>query len=250
MKEITLPKELLNLPQPWGITQPMRRREAIRSLSYETSSIKTGLNVLERCLHTLSQLRYNENNCIPEEMITYWDFSVQWFAESMPTFDDFNLVKIKQILICDEGIDSPSLELILDVAEYWVWWVTWDLEEATLYWVQRALMKNRDPILISRFLLIAERYWQKIEPRFAESLLSRSAMIGWQKALPLFESVEQNPKVSEDIMETIRDYRDLISDNPHKWLPESDAFSEFLTNESAHLPQTTTQPTLAELAYV
>ena len=121
MKEITLPKELLNLPQPWGITQPMRRREAIRSLNYETGSIKTALNVLERCLHTLSQLRYNNSNCIPEEMITYWAFSAHWLAEKIPTFEEFDLVKVEQFLIHDEGIDSPSSELTKDVAEYWIW---------------------------------------------------------------------------------------------------------------------------------
>ena len=116
MKEITLPKELLNLPQPWASTHPDQRRQQLRSLSYDKSSIKTALNVLERSLHSLSLLTYSKTNCIPEEMITYWDFSVQWFAESIPTLDDFNLVKIKQVLICDEGIDSPSPDLIFDVA--------------------------------------------------------------------------------------------------------------------------------------
>jgi hypothetical protein len=111
-------------------------------------------------------------------------------------------------------------------------------------------MKTREPLLISHFLYMAENYWEKVEPDLASSLLSRSAMIGWQKALPLFESVEQNPRASEEGIETVRDYRDLILDNPHKWLPSSDAFSELLTNDSDHLPQPTTQPALAELAYV
>ena len=153
-------------------------------------------------------------------MSTFWDFSVHWFAESMPTFDEFNLVKVKQLLICDEGIDSPSPELIFDVAEYWVWWVTWDIFEAALYWVRRALHKNRDLILISRFLLIAKRYWQKIEPRFAQSLLSTSAMIGRQKALPLLERVEQHPLASEAVKETARDYREYVLKYREKWLPD------------------------------
>ncbi len=241
MKNIILPKELLNLPQPWASTHPDQRRQQLRSLSYEYHSIKTALNVLERSLHSLSQLTYSKTNCIPEEMIIYWDFSVHWFAESIPTFDEFNLVKVKQLLICEEGIDSPSPDLIKDVAEYWVWWVTWDIEEAALYWVQRALMKNRDLILISRFLLIAKRYWQKIEPRFAESLLSRSAMIGWQKALPLLESVEQNPLASDSIKETVREYREFVLDHPEDWLPD-DVKEEIPVPKKA--PQRVLQPAL------
>ncbi|MGB0383545.1 MAG: hypothetical protein ACPGWR_01865 [Ardenticatenaceae bacterium] len=260
MKEITLPKELLNLPQPWGKTHPKQRREGIDLLSYEMDSIKTALNVLERCLHTLSELTLSENDCIPDDLHELWTFSANWLALSIPTFDDFDLKKVEQFLINDEGIDSPSPELIRDVGEYWLWWVTWEIERAVLRWVQRALMKTREPSLISDFLYVAERYWLLVEPDLGSSLLSRSAMIGWQKALPLFESVEQNPKASEDILETVRDYRDLILDNPHKWLPESDAFSEWPTseNESDHLPQTTrrlaqgtaTEPALAELAHV
>jgi hypothetical protein len=70
-------------------------------------------------------------------------------------------------------------------------------------------------------------------------------MIGWQKALPLFESVEQNTDASEEVIETVRDYRDLILDNPHKWLPDSEAFEELPTTESKHKkPQRMTQPAL------
>ena len=109
-------------------------------------------------------------------------------------------------------------------------------------------MKTREPSLISCFLYMAEHYWQKVGPRFAESLLSTSAMVGRQKALPLFESVEQNPNASEDILETVRDYRDLILDSPEKWLPESDAFTQLPVNgnENGH----SEQPTVVELAYV
>jgi len=252
MKTITLPKELLNLPQPWGKTHPKPRREAIRLLNYEFHSIKTALNVLERCLHALSQLTLSDSHCIPEDLIELWSFLAGWLALEIPTFDDFDLVKVEQFLINNEGIDSPSPELIRDVGEYWLWWVTWEIERVTLNWVEDALMKTREPILISDFLYMVELYWQRLDPDFASSLLSTSAMIGRQKALPLFESVEQNPKASEEILETVQDYRELILDNPHKWLPESDAFSELPTseNESDHLPQPTKRPALAELAYV
>ena len=247
MKEITLPKELLNLPQPWGITHPEQRRQQIRSLSYETGSIKRALNVLERCLRVLSQLTYNKKNCIPEEMITYWAFSAQWLAERIPTFEEFDLVKVEQFLINDEGIDSPSPDLIFDVAEYWLWWMTWDIEKIVLNWVEDALMATREPILISRFLLIASRYWPKIEPRFAQSLLRRSAMIGWQKALPLFDSVEQHPNASQEVKETVRNYREFVLDNPEEWLPDSDVDLEWSDQRAVFVP---TPPALGQLAVV
>ena len=246
----TFPKELRGLPQPWGKTHPEQRREGIDLLSYETDSIKTALNVLERCLHTLSELTFSISEHIPEELYELWGFSAQWLALTIPTFDDFDLKKIEQFLINDEGIDSPSPELIRDVGEYWLWWVTWEIERAVLRWVQRALMKTRDGTLISDFLYIAERYWLLVEPNLASSLLSRSAMIGWQKALPLFESVEQHPNASEDILETVQDYRDLILKNPHKWLPESDGFTKLPVNGNGNLQQSTEKPAVAELLYV
>jgi hypothetical protein len=237
MKEITLPKELLNLPQPWGLTRPDERREQLPSLSYDTGSIKTALNVLERSLHSLSQLTYSEKNGIPEEMITYWTFSAQWLAERIPAFDDFKMDKVKQFLIHDERIDSPSPELIFDVAEYWIWWITWDIERAVLYWVENALMTNREPIFISRFLYIAKRYWQKIKPRMGLSLLSASAMIGQQKALPLLDFVEQQPEAPELLKETARDYREFVLDNPHKWLPDSEDKEELAAAKSKPMIQ-------------
>lgn len=222
MKEISLPKELLNLPQPWGLTDPEQRRQQIGSLSYEFNSSKTALKVLERSLHSLSELTLSETDCIPEDMITYWAFTAQWLAFSIPMLDEFNLVKVEEFLIREQGIDSPSPDLVFDVGEYWVWWVTKSIEKATLNWVEDALMKTRDLILISRFLHIAERYWQKIKPRLAQSLLSASAMIGRQKALPLFERVEQNANAPEEVKETARDYRQFVLDNPEKWLPDAD----------------------------
>ena len=247
MKEITVPKELLNLPQPWGMTHPDERRQLLGSLSYEFNSIKRALNVLERSLHALSQLTYNKSNCIPEEMITYWAFSAQWLAERIPTFEEFDLVKVEQFLINDEGIDSPSPDLIFDVAEYWLWWMTWDIEKIVLNWVEDALMATREPILISRFLLIASRYWPKIEPRFAQSLLRRSAMIGWQKALPLFDSVEQHPNASQEVKETVRNYREFVLDNPEEWLPDSDVDLEWSDKRAVFVP---TPPALGQLAVV
>jgi hypothetical protein len=209
-------------------------------------------------LHTLSDLTFSISEHIPEELYELWASSAQWLALSIPKFDDFDLEKLEKFLINEEGIDSPSPELIRDVGEYWLWWVTWEIERTVLRWVEDALMKTRQLSLISDFLYMVELYWQRLDPDFASSLLGASAMIGRQKALPLFESVEQNPRASEEVIETVRDYRDLILDNPHKWLPESDAFSELLTNDSDHLPQptlrqaqgTATQPALAELAYV
>jgi len=105
--------------------------------------------------------------------------------------------------------------------------------------VEDALMATREPVLISRFLHITSRYWQKIEPRFAQSLLGASAMIGWQKALPLFESVEQHPEASQAVKETVRNYRRFVLKHPEKWLPDSDPPKKWPEKRALFVP---TQP--------
>ena len=244
MKNITLPKELRNLPHPWRMTHSTQRREQLGSLSQEKGSIKTALNVLERCLHTLPHLTLSETR-IPEELNELWSFSAEWLAERIPTFDEFDLNKVEQFLISDEGLESPSPSIIKDVGQYWLWWITRDIERAALRWVEDAFGKNRDLILISRFLLIVERNWQKIEPDLAQSLLSSSAIIGWQKALPLFERVQQNPLASEEVKETARDYHRFVLKYPQNWLPEAE--------EQEESPQSkrvaTAQPAFGQLAW-
>ena len=242
-----LPKELLNLPQPWGMTHADERRQQLGLISYEFNSIKTALNVLERSLHALSLLTYNKNNCIPKEMLTYWDFSAQWLAERIPTFDELNYSKVEEYLINDEMINSPPPELIFDVADYWIWWVTRGIKGAALRWVESALYKTREPILISRYLLIVSRYWQKIEPRFVQSLVGASSMIAWQKALPLFYRIEQHPNAAEAVKDTVRNYREFILQNPEDWLPDSDVDLEWSDKKAVFVP---THPVLGQLAAV
>ena len=47
-------------------------------------------------------------------------------------------------------------------------------------------------------------------------------MIGWQEALPLFDRVEQHPNATEEIKETVRNYREFVLNNRDDWLPDSD----------------------------
>lgn len=251
MKERILPKELLNLPQPWGETDFLHRRKQLDMLSNQANEIKTALNVLERCLDSLSRLTPPKelDDAIPHSLLDSWVFTANWLADEIPTLDELRLHKIEDKLK-EYGIDSPSSTLILKLTKYWLWSVVSGIERAALYWIEDTLMKTRQPNLISDFLYIVERYWQEVDADLADSLLGASAMIGWQKALPLFESVEQNPNASEDILETVRDYRDLILDSPEKWLPESDSFAQLPVNGNGHLPQSREKPTVAELTYV
>lgn len=253
MKEITLPTKVLNLPQPWGETDFMHRRKQLKTLSYEPHEIKRALDVLERCLHTLWLLPpwLESGDLIPDELMEYWDFTAQSLAEEMPTLDELRLYKIEGKLK-EYGIDSPSPQLIREVADYWLGSVTWNIFRAALSWVEDALITTREPILISRYLNIAKRYWQKVEPDLAQSLLSSSAIIGWQKALPLFDRVEQSLAASQEVKETARDYRKFVLLYPHRWLPEPEP-EELPAKESQRLAQSMSrrmQPALGSLAYV
>lgn len=248
IKEITLPKELLNLPQPWGETDFIRRHEQIKRLNYERREIKRALNVLERCLHPLSQLPPPKefSDVMIQSLMEYWSFTARWLADEMPTLDELRLYKVERKLK-EYGIESPSPTLTLELAEEWLWSVVSSIEKAALYWVQDALMKTRDPILIARFLHIASQHWQKMDEELAQLLLSCSAMIGQQEALPLLESVEQNPLASQAVKETARDYRRFVLKHPEKWLPEPD--NEKMPTKQSH-PFYPRQPALGQLAYV
>jgi len=215
MKEISLPKTILGLPHPWGITSITQRRQQIERLNYSSDEVKTALNVLERCLQALSELMLPSGDSIPESLREYWDFSTEWLAEKMPTVDDFDFTKVEELLK-EEGIEFPSEQMIKDVAESWLWSVGQDIANTALRWLEDGFRKAKDTVPVSHFLEIASRYWQQIDPRLAQSLLSRSAMIGWQEALPLLECVEHNTSVASSVRQTAQDYRELILGSSNK----------------------------------
>lgn len=209
MKTNNLPQVLPRLSYPWLISSATQRREKIQALSYSYSEIEKALNVLEQCLEVLSQLTPPPIETIPESLREYWDFTVEDLAENMPTIDDFNLVHVEQFLK-EEGIESHKEQIVEDVAIWWLWSVAQDITKTVLRWLEDSLKEAKDAEQISHFLNIAEHYWLHIDPRLAQFLLSRSAVIGWKKALPLLESVAKNTFVSSFIRETAQDYRELI----------------------------------------
>jgi hypothetical protein len=215
MKQISLPETIVGLPHPWCITSATQRRQQIEILKYSSDEVKTVLNVLEQCLQALSELTLPPGDSIPESLGEYWDFSVEWLAEKMPTLDDFDLIRVKEVLK-EEGIESPSELMIEEVAESWLWSVGQDIANTALRWLEDGFTKAKDAVLISRLIEIVSRYWKGIDPRLAQSLLSRSAMICWQEALPLLESVECNTSVASSIRQTAQDYRELILGSSNK----------------------------------
>lgn len=233
MKTMTLPKELLNLPCPWGMTHWMQRHEQIQTLSYNPSDVKTALNVLERCLCALLQLHLSSGDSIPEDMIQYWDFSAALLARKMPHLDQFEMLKVKEFLI-QYGIESPSPILIFDVALYWLWGVTQDICEATLRWLQDDLRGRQESVQALCFLRIVDRYYWQVDEPMKGSLLLASASIGWQKALPLLECVQQNSSSSPQLRQSARDYQQWI-------LGSNGKREDKRKNETNHFVQRITQ---------
>jgi hypothetical protein len=215
MKKISLPGTIVGLPHPWCITSATDRRKQIKTLNYSSDEVKIVLNVLERCLQAQSKLTLPPQDSIPECLRGYWDFTAEWFAEKMPKVDDFDLTKVEELLK-EQGIESPSEQMIEDVAETWLWSVGQDIANTALRWLENAPEKAKDTFLVSHFIEIASRYWQQIDPLLAQSLLSRSAMIGRQEALPLLESVECNTSVASSIRQTAQDYRKFILGSSNK----------------------------------
>jgi hypothetical protein len=215
MKKMSLPGIMVGLPHPWYITSATDRREKIETLNYSSDEVKIVLNVLERCLQALSKLMLPTGDSIPEALTEYWNFTTEWFAKKMPKVDDFDLTKVEELLK-GEGIESPSEQMIEEVAELWLWSVGQGIADTALIWLEKASRKAKDAFLVSRFMEIASRYWQQIDPGLAQSLLSLSAMIGRQEALPLLESVECNTSVASSIRQTAQDYREFILGSSNK----------------------------------
>ncbi|MBW4513410.1 MAG: hypothetical protein KME64_44195 [Scytonematopsis contorta HA4267-MV1] len=209
MKTNNLLQVLPRLSSPWLISSATQRRQKIETLSYSSNEIQKALNVLEQCLETLSQFTVPSLESIPESLREYWDFSVESLAENIPTLDDFDLTKVVEFLK-KEGVESPSKQIIQDVASWWIWSVVQDIAKTVLIWLEDSFKEAKDAAKISHFIDIAERYWQKVDPHLAQFLLSRSALIGREKALPLLESVESQTLVSSSVRVTVQDYRKLI----------------------------------------
>lgn len=209
MKTNYLSHALTKVPYPWLISSSIQRRQKIKTLSYSVDEIKKALNVLEQCLETVSLLTLPPIESIPESVREIWDFSTEGLAEKMPTLDDFNFTQVAEFLK-EEAVESISEQMIDDVAAWWMWSVTQDIVKTLLSWLEDSLKKINEAILVAYFINITERYWLRLDSRLAQSLLSRSAIIGWEKALPLLESVETNTQAYSKVKATVQDYKELI----------------------------------------
>lgn len=210
MKNTYIPQPLLDLPKPWSLTSNMKRKKQLQALAMESKDIETALNVLEQCLQALSQLDTSSGDSLPESLVEYWDLSVEQLAEEIPSLEKFDVTKVKTFLQ-DQGIDTPLNILVNETINYWLCWIARDTGQAALKWINDALRVTKESQLTSRLLDITSRYWSKIDEQFAQSLLSRCAILAGQQALPLLESVEQEADTPESIKNTARDYRRLVS---------------------------------------
>jgi hypothetical protein len=209
MKTNNLLYALPKLSDPWQISSATLRRQKAKTLSYSSDEITKALNVLEQCLEIISVLTLPPIESIPESIGEYWDLSTESLAKKMPTLDDLNFDKVAEFLK-EEGIKSLSEQMVEDVAISWLWSVAQDIVKTVLRWLEHSLKELNDAVQILHFINIAEHYWLRIDPPLAQSLLSRSAIIGWEKALPLLDSVENNASASSKVKATVQDYKELI----------------------------------------
>jgi hypothetical protein len=215
MKTNDFPHMLPRLSYPWQISSYTQRRHKIQTLNYGYNEIQEALNALEQCLETISLLTLPPIESIPESIRESWDFSTEELAERMPTLDDFKFNQVTEFLK-EEAAESISRQMIEDVATWWIGSVIQDIIKVILRWLEDSLSQINNDVLVSRFINIAQHYWLRIEPRLAESLLSRSAIIGGEKALPLLESVETNTQALSKVKATAQDYKELILGVGHK----------------------------------
>lgn len=207
IKEISTSILLVRLPHPWSMTHSMQRDEELERLNCTADSLKIALDVLNRCLYILSRETLPPVDAVPESLMEYWGFTAEWLADEMPTLDEFNLHKIDKLLK-EYGTNSPLV--LKQLASYWLWWLTYDIEEAILDWMRDNLRGAKNHPYVPSFLAIVSRYWDKLSPRMTESLLLASASIGRQKALPLLDSIERDSSAKPSIRKSAQDYRRWI----------------------------------------
>ncbi len=209
MKNSYIPQSLLKLPQPWSLTSNTHRKKQLRALKIKPEAINKALDVLEQCLQALSLLKPSSEDSLPESLIEYWELSVEHLSNEIPSLEYFSVNKVKAFLE-DQGIDKPSDTQIDETVNYWLWWIAQDTAKAALKRIGDALRTTKETKETLRLLDIISRYWSKIDEQFAQSLLSRCAVIAGQRALPLLQSVEQGLSTPESIKNTVRDYRNLV----------------------------------------
>ncbi len=215
MKSIVVPTNLLELPQPWCLSSNWKRQEQLQALEPNTKDIEKALTVLEYSLATLSQLSLPEGESIPEDINDNWNFSIEWIANKIPIIDDFNISGITEFLK-ENKIESPSAQMIEEVADSWVWTIAFDLATTSSDWLEKILKTHEDSLAISRFLEIATRYWQITDRSLAGDLIIASARIAWTGALPLLESVEKTA-TDPSLQELAESYRNLIMNKPQNY---------------------------------
>ena len=85
MTVLTLPNILTHLPASWNITSASGRSAQVTRLKHERTVIDAALMALDHCLAAIPQLGEPVLDGVPESLISYWDFTAEWLAETMPT---------------------------------------------------------------------------------------------------------------------------------------------------------------------
>ena len=211
MTKIEVPINLLHLPSPWYITSWSNRLEYVDALNGDKRTFEKALVALERSLAVLSHYEYPEGKSIPEEMTEYWNFTAEAIADKIPSLDDFESIKVKEVFR-EQGVESVSELMIEEACQKWFWTVARDIASGSIAWLRKAMRDCQDTELSANYLAIASHYWQLPIPNgLTVSLIGASDTIAGEKAIPLLEEVEQNSQ-DKELADMARSYKRLMLD--------------------------------------
>lgn len=207
-KKLELPEELIDLPEPWRVTDDLKRTEVVRELPLTPQAFDVALNTLGRTLQALTRLPDPESLTLPEEIGDSYSFVFYQFANQMASLDsvadDYFIEYLKGLL----G-KQPDEALVQDLANAWVHSTSAGISRSILRWVSehwRQFPRERRSQLVD----IAAPAWAKLSEELAITLLTSVAIVAGTESFALLERVQEQGG-TPSLREIARRYKELIT---------------------------------------
>jgi len=186
--QLQLPEELIDVPEPWRITNGSERDRALRKLQLTPESFEVGLDVLERTLRALAKLPEPWKLPLPAGIDDAYSFVMHLLSLRIPALDDLANAPFEQYLL--ESLDEPPDEATANsIASAWVYSVSSGMSRSVLTWLTdrwRQAPKERR----SRLVDIAEQAWPNLPEDLAITLLTTTSTVAREDSLALLARVQ------------------------------------------------------------
>lgn len=185
-----LPRELNGLPEPWGVTDDIKRSEAVQSLSIERETFEISLQVLEHTLRALPHLPEPATLPLPDQIGDAYGFVIHEIAGQIKVLDDLSESPFESCL-ASLTKQAPDVFAVEALAKAWIHSVCAAMSRSVLRWLGRHWqLFPRD--LRSRLVHIASEAWMGIPEELAITLLTTVSTVAREDSLGLLADAEDH----------------------------------------------------------